>query len=148
MSVWKDKINRTILISSIFIVLIIIVVVFFVVYPYHPADPLATPQDPPPGLGWAFLPAPLIIIVSFLFWMFYLNMLLLVGSIREKMNALPGWTELLACAIATLLPAIFVGNTSNFAVKWVVFGATFLGVLLITLWFIMTSTKRETIASG
>lgn len=136
MSLWKDEQNRTILISSIFLLLFTAAIIFFAVFPFE--DRNLT------GLNWAFLPAPLIIIVSLLFWGFYFQLLLLVGTIREKMDTLPGWTEVIACMIITLLASIFLGNMDNFAVKWVVFGGTALGVILITLWFLMSSTKRET----
>ncbi|MBD3192452.1 MAG: hypothetical protein GF308_17565 [Candidatus Heimdallarchaeota archaeon] len=135
MSLWKDEQNRTILISSIFLLLFTAAIVFFAVFPFE--DQNVT------GLNWAFLPAPLIIIVSLLFWGFYFNLLLVVGTIREKMDTLPGWTEIIACAIITLLASIFLGNLDNFAVKWVVFGGTALGVVLTTLWFLMSSTRRE-----
>lgn len=81
--------------------------------------------------------------VILLFWGLYFNILLLIGSIREKMNALPGWIEVIISMIIVLLPAIFIGNTGNFTTKWVVFGGTALGVVLITLWFIMSSTPKE-----
>ncbi|MEA2071167.1 MAG: hypothetical protein U9O98_07740 [Asgard group archaeon] len=135
MSLWKDKINRTILISSIFLVLILALIVFFAIFPYEERDV--------PGLNWAFLPAPLIIIVSLLFWGLYFNGLLLIGSIREKMNAFPGWTEIIVVAFIVLITSIFIGNLNNFAIKWVVFGGTTLGVVLITLWFLMSSTEKE-----
>jgi hypothetical protein len=138
MSLWKDKINRTIIVSSVFLVLILAAIIFFAVYPYETQEL--------PGLNWAFHPASMIIFVSLLFWGIYFNLLLLIGSIREKMNALPGWTELIISALVVLLSSIFVGNLSNFTIKWAVFGGTSLGVVLITLWFLMSSTKREDIA--
>ncbi len=135
MSLWKNKTNRTILISSIFLVLVLALIIFISVYDVE--------NEPLIGLMWLFSNAGAIIIVGLLFWILYFNLLLLVGSIREKMDALPGWTEIVICALVTLLPAIFLGNFDNFWKPWIVFGITALGVILISLWFLMSSTERE-----
>ncbi len=134
-TLWRDKTNRTILISSIFLVLSLAVIIFMSFYDIED-NPLA-------GLNWLFNVYVLYIFVILLFWVLYFCMLLLVGSIREKMNALPGWTEVIISMIIILLPAIFIGNQGNFPTSWIVFGGTALGVILITLWFIMTTTPRE-----
>ena len=134
-TLWRDKTNRTILISSIFLVLSLAVIIFMSFYDIV--------ENPIAGLNWLFNDYVLYIFVILLFWVIYFCMLLLVGSIREKMNALPGWTEVIICMIIVLLPAIFIGNQGNFPIKWIVFGGSALGVILITLWFIMSSTPRE-----
>jgi hypothetical protein len=134
-NVWKDKLNRTILLSSIFLVLILALLVFFIIFSFEDQEL--------PGLNWAFETVPLIIFVSLIFWGIYFNLLLLVGSIREKMNVLPSWTEVAICALITLVSSIFVGNLEGFDIKWVVFGGTFLGVVLVTLWFLFSTTEKE-----
>ena len=136
MSLWQNKTNRTILISSIFLVLVLALIIFISFFNIDD-NPL------PPSLSWIFIDGVMFTFVILLFWGFYFNILLLIGSIREKMNALPGWVEVIISMIITLLPAIFIGNTGNFSTKWVVFGGTALGVVLITLWFIMSSTPKE-----
>jgi len=140
MSLWKDKTNRTILISSIFLTMLIALLVFLTVYDIV--------DKPLPGLNWLFLTAPILIIGSLIFWGIYFNLLLLIGSIREKMNALPGWTEVILSMIITLLPAILIGNMENFMIKWVLFGGASIGVILITLWFLMSHTPKETTVKG
>lgn len=135
MSLWRNKTNRTILISSIFLALVLALIIFIAVYDIE--------DKPLTGLMWLFSDAGAIIIVGLLFWTIYFNLLLLVGSIREKMDALPGWTEVIICALVTLLPAIFLGNQDNFWKPWIVFGITAFGVILISLWFLMSSTVRE-----
>jgi len=143
MSLWRDKTNRTILLSSIFLAILIALLVFLAAYDIE--------ANPVPGLNWLFLPAVILVFGSLIFWGIYFNMLLLIGSIREKMNALPGWTEVVLSMIVTLLPAILIGNLPNFAgenLKWVVFGGAALGVIIITLWFLMSSTPKETTAKG
>jgi len=135
MSLWRNKTNRTILISSIFLTLALALIIFIAVYDVE--------LNPITGLMWLFSDAGAIIIVGLLFWIIYFNLLLLVGSIREKMDALPGWTEVIICALITLLPAIFLGNLDNFWKPWIVFGVTALGVILISLWFLMSSTARD-----
>jgi hypothetical protein len=140
MSVWRNKTNRTILISSIFLVLILALIIFISFYNIE--------ENPAPRLEWLFKDGVMFSLVILLFWGFYFFVLLLIGSIREKMNALPGWAEVLITMIITLLPAIFIGNTGNFTIKWVVFGGTALGVVLITLWFIMSSTPKEEVTAN
>ena len=140
MSLWRDKTNRTILLSSIFLAILIALLVFLAAYDIE--------ANPVPGLNWLFLPAVILVFGSLIFWGIYFNMLLLIGSIREKMNALPGWTEVVLSMIVTLLPAILIGNLDNFTIKWVIFGGASLGVILITLWFLMSSTPKETTAKG
>ena len=135
---WKNKTNRTILLSSIFLVLALALVIFIAVY---------NTENLPTSLDWLFSKAGAITIVGLMFWVIYFNLLLLVGSIREKMNALPGWTEVIFCALLTLLPAIFLGNQPNLGIEWVVFGIAALGVIVISLWFLMSSTPREESAS-
>ncbi len=135
MSLWRNKTNRTILISSIFLVLVLAVIIFISFFDIV--------ENPVPSLEGLFKPKVVFSLVILLFWGLYFNILLLVGSIREKMNALPGWIEVIISMIITLLPAIFIGNTGNFTTKWVVFGGTTLGVVLITLWFVMSSTPKE-----
>ena len=135
MSLWRNKTNRTILISSIFLVLVLSVIIFISFFDIV--------ENPVPSLEGLFKPKVMFSLVILLFWGLYFNILLLVGSIREKMNALPGWIEVIISMIITLLPAIFIGNTGNFTTKWVVFGGTALGVVLITLWFVMSSTPKE-----
>ncbi len=135
MSLRQNKTNRTILISSIFLVLILALIIFISFFNIE--------ENPVPSLNWLFIDAVLFTFVILLFWGLYFNILLLIGSIREKMNALPGWVEVIISMIITLLPAIFIGNTGNFPTKWVVFGGTALGVVLITLWFVMSSTPKE-----
>lgn len=135
MSLWRNKTNRTILISSIFLVLVLAVIIFISFFDIV--------ENPVPSLEGLFKPKVMFSLVILLFWGLYFNILLLVGSIREKMNALPGWIEVIISMIITLLPAIFIGNTGNFTTKWVVFGGTTLGVVLITLWFVMSSTPKE-----
>ncbi len=134
-SLWRNKTNRTILISSIFLVLALALIIFIAVYDVE--------NKPITGLMWLFSDAGAIIIVGLLFWIIYFGLLLLVGSIREKMDALPGWIEVIICALITLLPAIFLGNLDNFWKPWIVFGIAALGVILISLWFLMSSTPRE-----
>lgn len=136
MSLWRNKTNRTILISSIFLVLILALIIFISFYNIVD-NPL------PLSLSWIFIDGVMFTFVILLFWGLYFNILLLIGSIREKMNALPGWIEVIISMIIVLLPAIFIGNTGNFTTKWVVFGGTALGVVLITLWFVMSSTPKE-----
>lgn len=140
MSLWRDKTNRTIFLSSIFLTILIALLVFLAVYDIE--------TNPTPGLNWLFIPAVILVFGSLIFWGIYFNLLLLIGSIREKMNALPGWTEVILSMIITLLPAILIGNMENFAIQWVVFGGASLGVILITLWFLMSSTPKETTAKG
>lgn len=140
MSLWRDKTNRTILLSSIFLAMLIGVLVFLAAFDIE--------VNPVPGLNWLFIPAVILVFGSLIFWGIYFNLLLLVGSIREKMNTLPGWTEVILSIIITLLPAILIGNLENFAIKWVIFGGASLGVILITLWFLMSKTPKETIARG
>ena len=140
MSVWRNKINRTILISSIFLVLILAMIIFLAIFDIE--------QNPAPSIEWLFNTWVIIPVTGVLFWGIYFCLLLLVGSIREKMNALPGWTEVVICAILTLLPAIFIGNLSNFEIPWVVFGFASFGVILITLWFLMSSTKKEEVGTS
>jgi len=135
MSLWRNKTNRTILISSIFLVLILALIIFISFFNIE--------ENPVPSLNWLFIDAVMFTFVILLFWGLYFNILLLIGSIRERMNALPGWVEVVITMIITLLPAIFIGNIGNFSTKWVVFGGTALGVVLITLWFIMSSTPKE-----
>lgn len=135
MSLWRNKINRTILISSIFLVLVLAVIIFISFFDIV--------ENPVPSLEGLFKPKVMFSLVILLFWGLYFCVLLLIGSIREKMNALPGWVEVIISMIITLLPAIFIGNTGNFTTKWVVFGGTALGVVLITLWFVMSSTPKE-----
>ena len=135
MSLWRNKINRTILISSIFLVLVLAVIIFLSFFDIV--------ENPVPSLEGLFKPKVMFSLVILLFWGLYFCVLLLIGSIREKMNALPGWVEVIISMIITLLPAIFIGNTGNFTTKWVVFGGTALGVVLITLWFVMSSTPKE-----
>jgi len=135
---WKNKTNRTILLSSIFLVLALALVIFISVY---------NTENLPANLEWLFSAAGAITIVGIMFWIIYFNLLLLVGSIREKMNALPGWTEVIFCALLTLLPAIFLGNLENLHIKWVVFGIAALGVIVISLWFLMSSTPRDETAT-
>ncbi len=135
MSLWRNKINRTILISSIFLVLVLAVIIFISFFDIV--------ENPVPSLEGLFKPKVMFSLVILLFWGLYFCILLLIGSIREKMNALPGWVEVIISMIITLLPAIFIGNTGNFTTKWVVFGGTTLGVVLITLWFVMSSTPKE-----
>ena len=135
MSLWRNKTNRTILISSIFLVLVLAVIIFISFFDIV--------ENPVPSLEGLFKPKVMFSLVILLFWGLYFNILLLVGSIREKMNALPGWIEVIISMIITLLPAIFIGNTGNFTTKWVVFGGTTLGVVLITLWIVMSSTPKE-----
>ena len=136
MSLWKNKTNRTIWISSVFLVLILTLLIFISVFDID--------TNPTPSLEWLFNNAGAMLpIGGFLFWGLYFCLLLLVGSVREKMNALPGWTEVVFCMILTLLPAIFLGNLDNFHIKWVIFGITAAGVVIITLWFLLSSTPRE-----
>lgn len=135
MSLWRNKTNRTILISSIFLVLVLAVIIFISFFNIE--------ENPVPSLEGLFRPKVMFSLVILLFWGLYFNILLLIGSIRERMNALPGWIEVIISMIITLLPAIFIGNTGNFTAKWVVFGGTALGVVLITLWFVMSSTPKE-----
>ena len=141
MSLWRDKTNRTILLSSIFLAMLIALLVFLAAF-----DREVNPDVP--GLNWLFIPAVILVFGSLIFCGIYFNMLLLIGSIREKMNALPGWTEVVLSMIVTLLPAILIGNLDNFAIKWVIFGGASLGVILITLWFLMSSTPKETTVKG
>ncbi|MHA1503669.1 MAG: hypothetical protein ACTSPT_00605, partial [Candidatus Heimdallarchaeota archaeon] len=129
-----------ILLSSIFLTILIALLVFFAAYDIE--------TYPVPGLNWLFIPAVILVFGSLIFWGIYFNMLLLIGTIREKMNALPGWTEVVLSMIITLLPAILIGNLDNFAIKWVIFGGASLGVILITLWFLMSSTPKETTVKG
>ena len=143
MSLWRDKTNRTIFLSSIFLAILIAFLVFLAAFDIE--------LNPVPGLNCLFKPAVILVFGSLIFWGIYFNLLLLIGSIREKMNALPGWTEVILSMIITLLPAILIGNMENFAgenLKWVVFGGASLGVILITLWFLMSSTPKETTAKG
>ncbi|MHA1125838.1 MAG: hypothetical protein ACTSO7_10945 [Candidatus Heimdallarchaeota archaeon] len=140
MSLWRDKTNRTILLSTIFLIILITLLVFLTAYNIT--------DNPVYGLNWLFIPAVILVFGSLIFWGIYFNLLLLIGSIREKMNALPGWTEVILSMIITILPAILLGNLENFAIKWVVFGGTSLGVIIITLWFLMSSTPKETTAKG
>lgn len=157
MSLWRNKINRTILISSIALFLILIVTIVIVVNPVVNRDPEAEDNDIP-GLNWLRIPWAWVILLGFLMWGIYFNLVLLIGSIREKMNALPGWTELAISALLTLLPAIFIGTLANFSyddilfpyvetkltlLKWMVFIIALVGVLLITLWLLMSKTPRE-----
>lgn len=137
MSLWNNKINRTIMISSIFIVLILALILFATLFDIV--------NNPVSGLLWFFKPGVIYSVVILLFWGLYFNILLLVGSIREKMNALPGWIEVIICAIIVLLTSIFVPNnlSENFPIDWIVFGGTALGVILITLYFLMSNTPRE-----
>ncbi|HUU78258.1 MAG TPA: hypothetical protein VMX55_07920 [candidate division Zixibacteria bacterium] len=135
MSLWRNKTNRTILISSIFLVLILALIIFLAIYDIE--------VNPAPSLEWLFKEWVIIPVTGVLFWGIYFTLLLLIGSIREKMNALPGWTEVVICMILTLLPAIFLGNLDNYATNWVVFGIASFGVVLITLWFLMSSTPKE-----
>lgn len=136
MSLWRNKTNRTIWISSVFLILILTLLIFISVYDIE--------TNPAPSLEWLFNnPGVIITIGGLLFWGLYFNLLLLVGSIREKMDKLPGWTEVIVCMILTLLPAIFIGNLDNYSIEWVVFGIALLGVVLISLWFLMSSTPRE-----
>ncbi len=149
MSVWRNKINRTILISSIFFVLILAIIILFAVFPYQ--------DKPTTGLNWVFKPWAWVCVIGFLFWGIYFNSVLLVGSIREKMNALPGWTEMVICMLLTTLPAIFIGYLANYSIpddppmadnlvnvlKWVPFFITLGGVILITLWVLLSKTSRD-----
>ncbi|MBN1328015.1 MAG: hypothetical protein JXA54_00955 [Candidatus Heimdallarchaeota archaeon] len=148
MSVWSNKINRTILVSSIFFVLILAVIILFAVYPYE--------DRPTAGINWVFKPWAWVTLIGFLFWGIYFNSILLVGSIREKMDALPGWTEIIICMLLTLLPAIFIGYLANYdtsgipedgnmltILKWMAFIIALGGVILITLWVLMSKTSRE-----
>ncbi|MHA1186054.1 MAG: hypothetical protein ACTSXA_14170 [Candidatus Heimdallarchaeota archaeon] len=146
MSLWRDKTNRTILLSSIFLIILIALLVFLAAF-----DRVVNPDIP--GLNWLFNPAVILVFGSLIFWGIYFNMLLLIGTIREKMNALPGWTEVVLSMIITLLPAILIGNLPNFAgeelkLQWIVFGGAALGVIIITLWFLMSSTPKETTVKG
>ncbi|NHJ40637.1 MAG: hypothetical protein FK731_11440 [Asgard group archaeon] len=157
MSLWRDKINRTILISSIALLLLLIVIVVIVVNPVVSRDPEVDPNDIP-GLNWLRIPWAWVLLLGFLMWGIFFNLVLLIGSIREKMNALPGWTELTISALLTLLPAIFIGTLANFSqdpevypyvetqltlLKWMVFMVALVGVILITLWILMSKTPRE-----
>ncbi|NHJ32241.1 MAG: hypothetical protein FK732_05220 [Asgard group archaeon] len=135
MSVWRNKTYRSIMFSSIFLVLVIALILFISFFDIETNDVQS--------LRWLFIDGVMFTLVILLFWGLYFFILLLVGSIREKMNALPGWTEVIISMIITLLPAIFIGNTGNYPIKWIVFGGTALGVVLITLWFIMSSTPKE-----
>ncbi|HUT82352.1 MAG TPA: hypothetical protein VMZ29_14220 [Candidatus Bathyarchaeia archaeon] len=153
MSVWSNKINRTILISSIFFVLILAVIILFAVYPYE--------EQPAPGINWVFKPWAWVSLIGFLFWGIYFNSILLVGSIREKMNALPGWTEIIICMLLTLLPAIFIGYLANYdqseipedgnmlsLLKWMAFLIALSGVILMTLWVLMSKTSQKEITAA
>lgn len=139
MSLWRNKTNRTILISSIFLVLVLTLIVFLATFNIE--------KNPAPGLEWLFnseRPVANLIFTGLLFWAVYFNLLMIIGSIREKMNVLPGWTEVILSMILTILPSIFLGNLDNYGeYDWVVFGITCGGIILITLWFMMTSTPRE-----
>ena len=135
MGLWDNRTNRTIFLSSIFFVVCLAIIIFLSIHDLE--------LRPLPGLNWAFLPAPIYIIVIIAFWGLYFNLLLLIGSIREKMNALPGWSEVIFSALIVSLTSIFLGNLDNFLYKWIVFGGTFVGIILITLWFIMSSTPKD-----
>ncbi len=152
-TIWRDKINRTILISSISIVLLLVVIAVLAVYPFDEKDIT--------GLNWLANPWVWAILLGFLFWFIYFNFLLLIGSIREKMNALPGWTEMIICMLITLLPPIFIGSLANYdadllpadnpptlVVQWLIFIIALVGVVVITLWFLMSSTPREETAKA
>ncbi|NHK31242.1 MAG: hypothetical protein FK730_07815 [Asgard group archaeon] len=157
MSLWRDKINRTILISSIALVIILVLTVLIAVNPVVNRNPEVENPDIP-GLNWLKIPWAWVILLGFLMWGIYFNLVLLIGSIREKMNALPGWTELAISVLLTLLPAIFIGTLANFSqdpedfpyvteqltlLKWMVFIIALVGVILITLWLLMSKTPRE-----
>ena len=136
MSLWRNKTNRTIWISSVFLILVLTLLIFLAVFDID--------TNPTASLEWLFNNAGVILpIGGLLFWGLYFNLLLLVGSVREKMSALPGWTEVVFFTILTLLPAIFLGNLDNFFYKWVIFGIAALGVVLITIWFLLSSTPRD-----
>jgi len=146
MSVWRNKVNRTILISSIILVLFLAIIIIIAVWPFE--------DEPIAGLNWLYnKPWGWVTIMGILFWGFYFGLILLVGSVREKMNALPGWTEVVICALVTLLPAIFLGYLANFdtslvedslpLLKWMTFIIALVGVILITLWVLMSSTATE-----
>ncbi|NHJ46731.1 MAG: hypothetical protein FK733_02975 [Asgard group archaeon] len=157
MSLWRNKINRTILISSIALFLVIIITVVIAINPVVNQDPSI--EDPDiPGLNWLKKPWVWVCLIGILMWFIYFNLVLLVGSIREKMNALPGWTEISISALITLLTSIFLGTLANFSqntddfpfvedsltlLKWVPFMIALGGVVLITLWVLMSHTKRE-----
>jgi hypothetical protein len=163
MSLWRNKINRTILISSIALFLVIIITVVIAINPVVNRDPSI--EDPDiPGLNWLKNPWTWVCLIGFLMWFIYFNVVLLIGSIREKMNALPGWTEISISALITLLTAIFLGQLANFSqddsvftflenestvtlLKWIPFLIAFGGVLLITLWVLMSSTPKEEITT-
>ncbi|NHJ85275.1 MAG: hypothetical protein FK734_07420 [Asgard group archaeon] len=136
MSVWRNKTNRTILIGSILLALSLAIIIFTSFYNID--------DNPVQGLNWLFTQGVAFTLIILFFWVVYFCVLLIVGSIREKMNALPGWTEVWISILITLLPAIFIGNQSpNLDYDWVVFGGTFIGIILIPLWFIMSSTPRD-----
>jgi hypothetical protein len=157
MSLWRDKINRTILLSSIALFLILVLTVLIAVNPVVNRNPEI--EDPDiPGLNWLKNPWAWVLLLGFLMWGIYFNLVLLIGSIREKMNALPGWTELSISVLLTLLPAIFIGTLANFSqdpevfpivethltlLKWMVFTIALVGVILITLWLLMSKTPKE-----
>jgi hypothetical protein len=157
MSLWRNKINRTILVSSIALFFVIIITVVIAINPVVNRDPSI--EDPDiPGLNWLKKPWVWVCLIGFLMWFIYFNLVLLIGSIREKMNALPGWTEISISGLITLLSAIFLGQLSNFSqddsiytyltdleslLKWMPFLIAVGGFMLITLWVLMSHTPRE-----
>ena len=147
-TLWRDKKNRTILISSISLVLLSVVIVLLAVYPFIDNDIT--------GLNWLARPWVWVSMIGILFWFVYFNLLLIIGSIREKMNALPGWTEVVISVVLTVLPPIFIGNLANYddsflpednppigLLKWMIFLFALVGVIIITLWFLMSKTPRD-----
>jgi len=147
-TLWRNKINRTILISSVSIVLLLVVIAVLAVFPFDEKD-IA-------GLNWLANPWVWVVLLGILFWFIYFNLLLLIGSIREKMNALPGWTEMIISMVITLLPPVFIGSLANYdatllpeenpptlLLHWLIFIIALIGVIIITLWFLMSSTPKE-----
>jgi hypothetical protein len=162
MSLWRNKINRTILISSIALVLILSLIIVVAVNPAINRDPSEENPDIP-GLNWLRIPWAWCVLLGVLMWFFFFNLVLLIGSIREKFNALPGWTELTICTIITLLPAIFLGQLANFSddtvlypyledylgiLKWTPFLIALIGVVFIIFWLIMSKTPREEVTTA
>jgi len=146
---WKDKRNRTALVSSIIAIAMLILVIFLA----------SLKQDfVPDWLKWMYTPGEynigLTIITFICLAILYLFTLIAIATINEIRANLPGWGSIILSTIITFLIGIMATFIKpeeaekywNYTagMRWTIFGSLFAFVILSVVYLFFTETPEET----